>query len=83
MTAKFKYKCRLCGKKYFNGLESSSKTAEMAMTTLVITGKDYNAQINKTMAVMMLETHHCNGYDENKPGYKVGVADLIGYEVEQ
>jgi len=81
MYAKFKYKCRLCGKKYFNGLEAGHKTAETAMVTLVITGKDQNAIMNRTMGVGMMECHYCNGYDETKPKFKIGIADLIGYEV--
>ena len=82
MTAKFKYKCRLCKKEYFSGLEAGLPAGITALTTLVITGRDYNAIIHNTMSVSMMESHYCNGYDEKKPDFKIGVADLIGLETE-
>ena len=71
LTAKFKWKCRNCGVTYYDGLESSSEIAEHSLTDVVIFGKSSG----RGHSLLNLTTHFCNKK-------QVGIADLVGYDLE-
>jgi hypothetical protein len=70
-TAKFRWKCRNCGKKFFDGTECGS---EMAFPTLI-------------NVIFNIKTTQGSGEPSNNKTYhrckknQMGIADLIGYEV--
>lgn len=85
MTAMFVYKCRHCGKLFNNGSVCSVEKAEHILTDMIIFGKDmsdnkelYGDKAVRGIMVHKLDTHRCF-----KNGKAVGLADLVGYEIEK
>lgn len=71
-TAKFKYKCRMCGLKYDSGEECGE---QIAFNFLI--GALHDIPVNNSPGVQMTTYHKCG-----MPGDMwMGVADLIGYEL--
>ena len=68
-TAKFKYKCRMCGLRYASGEECGENIAFQHLI-----GAMHGMPVGNQPGVSMLHFHKC--IDQ-----WMGVADLIGYEL--
>jgi len=86
-TAKYMYKCRMCSARFFDGTESGVEKASRILQDIAIFGKDmsdndklYGDKAVKGMTVSLVRTHEC--YGKWGKGRAEGLADLIGYEVE-
>lgn len=67
------YKCRLCGKVYRNGVETS-ESAALNATAMIAAG----VKIHEPLAPTPMEIHRCLG---NYAG-RIGLADFQGWEKE-
>jgi hypothetical protein len=85
-TAKYMYKCRLCGAQFFDGSESGVERANRTMRDIALFGKDccdnvelYGDKAVHGMKVDLVMVHQCHGTFGMKAE---GLADLIGYMVD-
>lgn len=72
-TYKAVYKCRLCGKVYRNGVETSEIAAVNA-TAMIAAG----VKITEPLAPTPMEVHRCM----DKYAARIGLADFQGWERE-
>ena len=69
-TYKAMYRCRLCGKAFYNGRTTGEQQAELHLFDLAALG----APPNKTMP-LLLEKHDCG-----RPFHCLGLADFVGWD---
>jgi hypothetical protein len=87
-TAKYMYRCRLCGAQFFDGTESSAERSSRILQDISIFGKDmsgikglYGDNAVNGMSVSLVRTHEC--YGTWGADMAEGLADLIGFMVEK
>ena len=69
-TYKAMYRCRLCGKTFYNGTQTGGRLAEAHLLDLAAHGVPKNPS-----APHMVEPHHCGAPYEDS----IGLADFIGW----
>ena len=69
-TAKFQYKCRHCGE-VFQGPCGGEQFASFSIASIITTGKDIPHPGHQ---VRLMDSHNCSDS-------KIGIADLIGYNL--
>lgn len=70
-TYRAMYRCRLCGKAFYNGAETGGPGALLHLTELIVSGKPANPN-----APHLLMPHYCG-----KPFESMGLADFIGWDL--
>lgn len=72
-TYKAMYRCRLCGKAFYDGAEANENQAQLRLFELAVFGHTKDAP-----RVELLEEHNCG-----KPFDSIGLADFIGWDAEE
>lgn len=75
MTAKFYYKCRMCGEVYDSGTATAKDNGRQVLLETIL-DIPYSKKTIKGNPVGREKLHTCNNQ-------QVGVADLIGYKIEE
>ena len=87
-TAKWMYKCRLCGAEFFDGIECTAEKGSRILSDICAFGKDmtnnekiYGENAVKGMSVPNTTIHKC--YGRWSGDMAEGIADLIGFIIER
>lgn len=73
-TYKAMYRCRLCGKAFYNGMKADQRKAAAHLIDLTAAGR---CAIDPAAPKALL-AHECG-----KPFYGMGLADFIGWDAEE
>lgn len=87
-TAKYMYRCRLCGARFYDGTESSTEKANLVLSDMIHFNKDRtNDRVlhgkDAVSGIMVASSvrHQCHGAYGVDSAY--GIADFIGYTISE